>query len=341
MMPKPVNGNPRKYSSPDPKSMSMIPDLVQFSLNACHATIGTFDGVHRGHQVLIAQLVSSARQAGNPSVVVTFFPHPAVLLRNIEGPYYLTSSAEREDILKQLGVDHVITLPFTRELANLTAQEFMSSLQSQLHIRHLWVGDNFALGRNREGDIPNITLIGKDLGYTVGVIPTSTNTTSGISSSIIRQAISSGNVTQAAALLGRYHRVCGEVVQGDGRGKSIGIPTANLKHWQQQLLPTNGVYATKTWVNDQFYPSVTNIGSRPTFDSATPGIHIETLLIGYNQDLYGLQICLEFVQYLRAEQRFASVDALLKQIQEDINTTQEVLNHAPRTQDLFTGPSKA
>jgi riboflavin kinase/FMN adenylyltransferase len=336
----PKNGSRAKCFSPDTEYMPNLPDLGLFHQDACHATIGTFDGVHRGHQALIAQLVSSAKKAAQPSVVVTFFPHPAVLLRSLEGPYYLTTSQEREAYLKQMGVDQVITLPFTRELANLTAREFMTMLHKQLNIQHLWVGDNFALGRNREGDIPYIIQIGKELGYAVDVIQTTSNDSLVISSSLIRQALIAGDVTHAAKMLGRYHRVCGQVIEGDGRGKSIGIPTANLQHWQQQILPSGGVYATRTTVNHQFHPSVTNIGSRPTFDNATPGVHLETLLIGYNQDLYGMQICLEFVQYLRAEHRFESVDALLSQIRADITQTQEVLNHATRTQDLFTGPSK-
>jgi riboflavin kinase/FMN adenylyltransferase len=294
-----------------------IDTLDNLNLGGAFATIGAFDGVHRGHQELVGGLARAAAAAGSASVVVTFHPHPAVVLRGIDTPYYLTSPDERARLFGELGIDWVITLPFTRELAQERAGDFVVRLHTALGLRELWVGYDFALGRGREGDIPFLTSLGAELGYVVRVTAPVAREGQAVSSSQVRALLAAGSVAAAADLLGRPYGFRGPVVHGDGRGRSIGIPTANIQPWEGQLLPRTGVYATWAWVDGSRRPAVTNIGFRPTFDNPIPAPRVEAMLLDFDQDLYGQIIGLEFVDYIRPEQRFESVDALLKQIAAD------------------------
>jgi riboflavin kinase / FMN adenylyltransferase len=309
--------------------MQHLRSLDHVQLESAWITIGSFDGVHRGHQTLISRLVEEAHQSGHLAVVVTFFPHPAVVLRNISDPYYLTSPEERADLLAQLGVDYLVTLPFDRELAAVSAADFMQMLSTHLGLRRLWVGSDFALGRNREGDVPRLQMIGKDLGFEVQVMEPVLENGETISSSHVRAALQEGQVGEAARLLGRNYSVTGEVVHGDGRGHLLGIPTANLSIWPQRLLPAYGIYATWVQFADQRLPSVSNIGIRPMFQSEDKSPRVEAHLLDFNQDLYGQVLTLEFVKFLRNEEKYSSIDALLEQIKQDIILAREVLNHAP------------
>jgi riboflavin kinase/FMN adenylyltransferase len=310
--------------------MQHLRSLETLAIKSAWVTIGSFDGVHRGHQQIIQELVAHAHRAGVPAVVVTFYPHPAVILRGIEKPYYLTSPDERAALLGQLGVDTIVTLPFDRELAALEAIDFIRPLSTHLGMSSLWVGYDFALGRNRGGNVPALEQLGRELGYTLRVIPPVTTLQGGpVSSSQVRALLDAGNVTQAAALLGRWYDLPGQVVHGDGRGQGLGFPTANLYIWPQRLLPTAGVYATWAWVGQQRLPSVTNIGLRPTFANQAPEPRVEAHLLDYTADLYGKNIRLEFVEFLRPEQRFPGIPALLEQIGRDVTQSREVLSHVP------------
>jgi riboflavin kinase / FMN adenylyltransferase len=288
-------------------------------------TIGSFDGVHRGHQQLIGDLVNEAHRAGAPAVVLTFYPHPAVVLRGITGPFYLTPPHERSELISQLGADAVITLTFNHQLASLSAYDFMHELSTRLALKQLWVGFNFALGHNREGDVPTLQHLGEELGYTVKVItPVNVNETL-ISSSWVRKALSVGNVEDAALGLGRLYAVTGEVVHGDQRGHQLGFPTANLSVWAEQLVPAFGIYACWAWVDGQRIPAVTSIGVRPTFEQASPRPTIEAYLLDFDQNLYEKQMRLEFVARLREEVRFSSVNALVDQIHLDVENAKRLL----------------
>lgn len=295
------------------------------NLDHTWVTIGTFDGVHRGHQEIIGRLVDGARRTSSSSVVVTFHPHPAVVLGKRQSANYLTTPEERADLLGELGVDVVITHPFNREVASWSAHQFISELDAHLGISHLLVGEDFALGKGREGNVARLRELGQEFDYQVTVIPPVTNSDVVVSSSMIRERIIEGNVAQAARLLGRYYQIRGQVIPGDGRGKLLGIPTANLSIWAERTIPKSGVYACRVTLDDQSYLAVTNIGVRPTFEDAPVLPRVETHLLDYDGDLYGKELALEFYERLRDEKKFSSVQELVAQIQADISRTREIL----------------
>jgi len=303
--------------------------LDGLKLNSAWTTIGSFDGVHRGHQVILNHLVRGAHTAEAPSVVVTFYPHPAVVLRDLQGPFYLTTPDDRAAILADIGIDHVVTLPFNHDVAALTAEKFMEMLHDHLGLTRLVVGNNFALGRGRSGDIHTLRRLGEGLGYEVEVIPPVLMNDQNISSTRIRELISIGQVSDAAVLLGRWYRVSGKVVHGDGRGRLIGIPTANVAFWPEQIIPERGVYACLAWIHNKAVPAVTNIGLRPTFEVNNFVSRIETHLLDFNEDLYDMDLKIDFIKYLRPEKRFPSADALIEQIHIDIQKAREVMPYVP------------
>lgn len=307
--------------------MRHVRSLDDMHVDNAFVTIGAFDGVHRGHQVLLSQLVPAARAQEAMPVVVTFHPHPAVVLRGIQTPYSLTSPDERARLLEQNGIEAVVTLPFTRELAAVGARDFALALKAHLGMREMWVGYDFALGRGREGDIPFLRRAGEELGFNLRVIDPVSQGEQAVSSSQIRLLLKEGAVDQAAQMLGRTYGFEGPVVHGDGRGRTIGIPTANVQAWDGQFLPRNGVYATWASVDGLRRPAVTNVGMRPTFENTPPVPRVEALLLDFDQDLYGKSVRLEFVEFLRPEQRFANVQALLDQIDQDKNRAREVLQY--------------
>ena len=305
--------------------MQHFSSLEDVQLNGAYATIGTFDGVHLGHQAILRQMSQAAHAAGRPAVVVTFYPHPLVVLRNLQIPYYLSTPQERAELLGQAGIDVVVTLTFDRVLAALSAREFMGLLRDHLGLSQLWAGFNFALGRNREGDIPALERLGEEMGYRLHVIPPVSTSDAPISSSLIRSMLGEGKVAEAARLLGRRYAVSGTVIHGDGRGRTIGVPTANLDVWPEQILPANGIYACWAMIEGQPYRAATNVGFRPTFANRPPSPRVEAHLLNFTQDLYGKNLCLEFVHYLRPEEKYATIQALVDQIKLDINQTVEVL----------------
>ncbi len=304
--------------------MQHFRSLDQVNLQNAWATIGMFDGVHRGHQAILTALVQAAHAAGEPAIVVTFSPHPAVVLRGVPDSICLTTPEERAALIGDLGVDAVLTLTFDRELASRTAEEFLQPLCQQIHLHQLWVGEDFALGRNRQGDLPALRQIGEALGYQLHVISEITQSGARISSSQIRQFIQSGKVAEANQQLGRAYSLSGTVVHGDGRGHGLGIPTANLGVDACKLLPANGVYATWAVLDDQRFESATNIGVRPVFNGTER--RVEALLLDHMGNLYDQPLRLEFVEYLRPETDFPSVDALLAQIQRDTQQAKLILS---------------
>ena len=280
-------------------------------------TIGIFDGVHRGHQEILRQLVSGAHAAGDPAVVLTFSPHPAVVLGGKPDFKYLTTPEERAKLLGSFGVDAVITQTFDRALADQTAVAFMRRLSQSLDLRHLIIGYDTALGRGREADAARLTEIGKELGYSVQVVPALTDAAGVISSTRIRRAILAGNVAGAASDLGRPFFITGPVIHGDGRGHTINIPTANIQIPADKIMPAFGIYACRAWVNGQPHLAASSLGVRPTLYGAPPAPTIED----FDQNLYGKNVKLEFIEYLRPEQKYNSVEALVDQIHRDITQT--------------------
>jgi riboflavin kinase / FMN adenylyltransferase len=313
--------------------MQPLSSLKSYHLKNTWLTIGSFDGVHRGHQEIVKKLSSGAHAVGAQAVVLTFFPHPAKVLGKRTDFYYLTSPEERAALLGELGIDFVITYPFDLEVAATPARDFVKEIHTHLGFRHLWIGHDFALGRKREGDAPTLRRLGEEFGFQVEVVKQVKVQDFAVSSSQIRALIREGKVDQAELLLGRPHKVKGMVVPGDGRGRTIGIPTANLKVWEEKLLPASGVYVCRAWVGGEQYGAVTNIGVRPTFDQQESIPHLEAHLLDFDADLYGQEVALEFIRRLRAEQRFPNPEALVAQINKDIEQGRLVL--AEKTKEVF------
>jgi riboflavin kinase/FMN adenylyltransferase len=291
-------------------------------------TIGSFDGVHRGHQSLIAEMREAAATANRAAVVMTFFPHPSVVLGRTP-PFYLTSPEEKLVQINQTGVDLLIEWPFTPETARVRAAEFVDQLVTHLHMRELWIGHDFALGYRREGNAEFLARLGESRGFTVRSVDPITNGGELISSSAIRTVLKQGDVAHAARLLGRPFRLSGRVVPGDGRGRTIGIPTANLDVWPKHAVPTNGVYACRAWVGHLPHPAAVNIGTRPTVTNDVQRT-IEAHLLDFDKDLYGINITLDFVEYLRGEQKFSGIAELVAQINRDVARTRDVIDALTR-----------
>jgi riboflavin kinase/FMN adenylyltransferase len=289
-------------------------------------TIGSFDGVHRGHQTIIKDLVTEAGAHNAPAVVVTFFPHPSAILRGQNFPYYLTAPDEKAVLLGNLGISHVITHPFNRRVANKTAQEFILDLNEHLTIKHLGVGYDFAMGKNRDGNFKILQQIGKELDFTVKQTPSVEDKGGIISSSRIRFLLGVGQVDSAAGLLGRYYGIKGLVEVGDQRGHRLGFPTANMAVWAEKIIPTAGVYACWAKVRGKVWKAVTNIGVRPTFEANPVPPRAETHLIDFSDDIYGENIRVEFVSRIRDEKRFSSIEALQAQIHNDLEKTEQILS---------------
>lgn len=312
---------------------------IYHDLNAAYSTrptvltIGNFDGIHRGHQALLADLRRIAAEQRAVGGMITFDPHPLVVLRPNQPLFLLTTPAERLHIAAQQGLDLGIILPFTPALAAQEPADFMAALKRQLNLVYLVVGPDFALGRNRSGNLDVLTELGQSLGYRIHVIDPYEASPHPVRSSTIRSLlIQQGDVTTAADLLGRPYHATGLVIPGDQRGRQIGIPTANLWIPPDKLWPADGVYATRTTIHDwpapQVYNSVTNLGIRPTVGGTEH--RFETHLLdfpppGGSDDLYGHEVTVEFVARLRGEQRFQGLDALVAQIHADIAQARAIL----------------
>lgn len=299
--------------------------LESLSLEDAWLTIGSFDGVHRGHQAILRRLVAGAHAQNAPAVALTFYPHPAVVLRNRTDPFYLTSPEQRARLLGEQGVDVVITHPFNPQVASRSARDFIRELKERLGLRKLCVGPDFAMGHNREGNVAMLQRLGDEFDYSVSVVRPIRLNREVVSSSRIRAALREGDVKTACQLLGRPYALDGVVSPGDGRGRRIGIPTANLDVWQEQLMPKTGVYACLARVGERMLRAVTNVGVRPTFDDPIAIPRAETHLLDYRGDLYGQRIELLFVDRLRDEQRFPDVASLVAQIQTDIHRARRIL----------------
>jgi riboflavin kinase/FMN adenylyltransferase len=308
--------------------MQVIDNLAAASLPgpAC-VTVGSYDGVHIGHQRLLSEMQAAASQLSYHTSLVTFYPQPKAVLAPHLRVSYLTTPAEKIAVLSEIGLDLTAILPFTHETAQTPALEFVRQLVTHLHMRQLWVGPDFALGHNREGDVPTLRQIGHELGYEVRVVEPLVRDGEVVSSTRIRHLLMRGEIRQATALLSRYPGLTGQVVVGAQRGRLLGFPTANLAVAPERAIPADGVYACFAWLDQKRYRAVTNVGVRPSFAGAERTV--EAHLLDFRGDLYGLDLKIEFVERLRPEKRFDDLDELIAQIQADIGQATDLLALEP------------
>jgi riboflavin kinase / FMN adenylyltransferase len=287
-------------------------------------TIGAFDGVHRGHQTLVRRAVDAARDRGVRSVAMTFDPHPAAVVRPGSEPPFLQTLEDRVTHLHAGGVDEVVVLEFTRELASLPPSDFLEELLvGRLAPVKVVVGTNFRFGHRAAGDVVALAEGGERHGYEVEAVTLLELDGEPISSSSIRERLAVGDVDWTARALGRPHEVVGEVVPGDGRGRTIGVPTANVAVPSGLLVPANGVYAGRARAGERSWACVTNVGTRPTFDGA--GVTVESHLLDVEEDLYGRRLGVSFEHRLRGEQKFDGPEALVAQIHHDLDEARALL----------------
>ena len=288
-------------------------------------TIGEFDGVHRGHQSIVARAAQLGRERGLPVVAVTFDPHPDEVVRPGPHPPSLTSPRRLAQLLAGLGADALCVLPFTPEFSRLSPEEFVRVVLSErLHAAAVVVGENFRFGHKAAGDVPLLAQLGEKYDFTAEGVPLLVTGEGTISSTYIRERLAAGDVAAAAAVLGRPHRVEGVVVRGHMRGRALGFPTANLEVPPQTAIPADGVYVGWLTVLDldgnetDRWPAAISVGTNPTFGG---GNHtVEAYALDRDDlDLYGTHAAIDFAVRLRGNERFATVDALVAQMREDVN----------------------
>jgi len=287
-------------------------------------TIGVFDGVHLGHRYLISQLKEQARQQNLLSGVITFRQHPQEVMSPGTKLPFLTNLAERTRILQDEGVEIIIVLSFTHELAELSAHHFVSLLKKYLRMKGLVIGPDFALGQNREGNFNTLQKLGLELSFSVTVVPPMVINGHVVSSTAIRTAIAQGDMKQAQELMGHPFSLHGQVIRGTGRGTELGFPTANLDTNSEQAIPSDGVYATLAYVNNQTHQSMTNIGKRPTFDGSQR--LVEVYILDYQGNLYGQEMKIDIIERLRGEMKFGNAEELKKQMAEDVKQGRIILD---------------
>jgi riboflavin kinase/FMN adenylyltransferase len=305
--------------------MQHLRQMDQLSLDSCSLTIGSFDGIHKGHQALVKKLVAQAHADNTAAVVLTFYPHPSVVLRGRKPAFYINTPEEKAHLLGELGVDIVVTQPFDLKLSQVTAEEFLNQVQTRCGFKDLWVGEDFAFGHNRRGDRFYLELEGEQRGFNLHKVEPVLVSGEIVSSTRVREALRSGDVARVEGYLGRPFEVPGVVVKGAGRGRNLGFPTANLEIWEERAFPRSGVYACIAVVDGDSWKAVTNIGVRPTFNSEEVSPTVETHLLEYSSDLYDKEIRLSFIARLRDERKFANPKALMQRIQVDIQRAEEIL----------------
>lgn len=288
------------------------------------ATIGTFDGVHRGHRFLLDQVIRLARADGGRSVVVTFSNSPRSVIEPTFVPSYLTTNSEKRRLLFDFGIDDVTIKPFTTDLMKLSARQFMQQvLHDELGITTLVIGYDHRFGYNRAEGFNDYVRYGKEMGIKVVLANEYQFDGKEVSSSAIRQAVSSGNISMANDLLGYHYSIEGQVINGFHIGRTIGYPTANIQLPNNKLVPADGVYAVTVMLDREEYNGMLNIGHRPTFDNGQRSIEVH--LLDFNRDIYSERIQLRFAERIREEKRFESIEELKAQISKDEHQIRMIL----------------
>lgn len=297
-------------------------------------TVGTFDGVHRGHRAVIDEVRRVARERGLRSMIVTFEPHPLQVVRPQSAPRLLTSSEEKLELLRATGVDEVVTLEFTAELSRFSPKAFVEDiLIARFGMRHLVTGYDHGLGRGRSGNVEALRELGRELGFEVDVVPALYIDDAPISSTRIRKALECGDVVSAAVGLGRPFSLRGRVVRGEGRGRELGVPTANLDVQNgHKLLPREGIYAVRARVGERTLDGVLHLGPRPTFAGAAPTVELH--LFDFDGDLYGATVDVAFCGRIRDIVAFPTVERLVVAMREDIARARSILTVGRACQDV-------
>ncbi|WP_028318899.1 bifunctional riboflavin kinase/FAD synthetase [Desulfobulbus elongatus] len=306
--------------------MEIFTDLNEITtpFPQAHITIGNFDGVHLGHQKLFDQVVARARQNGGTSVAVTFDPHPLKVL-SPQGIRLISTTPQKIELIGRAGIDVLVIIPFTREMAMTTADEFVDKvLLGRLGMRDLVVGYDYAMGKGRQGDTAFLQRQGEEKGFSVMVMPAHYEQGMLVSSSRIRELVAAGKMGDVRRLLGRWYQIRGDVQWGRRRGGSqLGFPTANLYLSEEDLCPKRGVYVTQVIYDGRQYGGVSNIGYNPTFGDTS--LVAETHIFDFNADIYGRPLKINLLRHLRSEIAFSGIDALSRQIRRDIEVARKVL----------------
>jgi riboflavin kinase/FMN adenylyltransferase len=308
--------------------MEVIRDIADFpKLSFPVVTSGTFDGVHVGHRKILQRVKERARQANGQSVVITYWPHPRLVLFPEDNDLKLLSTIEeRVEQLRSFGIDYLLIIPFTKEFSRLSSRSFISDvLVKALHTKVLVIGYDHRFGKNREGSFEHLKARSAQYGFEVEEIPRQDVDDVGVSSTKIRRAIESGDIPTANKYLGHTYSLTSTVVEGNQLGRTIGYPTANLAiPAPHKLIPAHGVYAVWVKLDKERFPGMMNIGTRPTVD----GTHLtlEVNILNFNRDIYGHTVTVEFVEQLRQEQKFDGLEALKAQLAKDRQATERVLS---------------
>jgi len=289
-------------------------------------TIGTFDGVHLGHQEIFNVLINKSKNNGCRSFVITFEPHPRMVIQPNSDLKLLTTFEEKVEILEEMGIDNLLVIPFTKEFSQLTSEDFFRQyILDGIGIKKMVIGYDHHFGKGRDGDEQKIRELGALNNFEVQKTEAVTINETVVSSSKIRHALSEGEVKTAAQMLGRNYSFSGLVVVGDKRGRELGFPTANIKlENENKLIPKNGVYAVKVFLEERIFNGVMNIGLRPTFKD-TKIVLSEVHIFNFNEDIYGKKIRVEFIERIRDEKKFSSKEELIKQIEIDKQKTNLLL----------------
>lgn len=305
-----------------------VSDRCDKFLNASCVTIGNFDGVHHGHAEIFSHLKLKSRSLGLPSAVVTFEPHPLAVISPESAPPMITTFEQKAALIEKAGVDYLVVIPFSKDFSQVSANDFVIDfLCGSLGMRHMIIGHDYAFGRNREGDFATLVKLGATCGFTLEDLPPIGAEDVIFSSSLVRFAVSNGDVEAASRTLGRYYQICGRVVHGREIGHSIGFPTANIAT-PNELIPSDGVYAVIAAFDGIEVKGACSIGRNPTFGENERTI--EVFLLDYSGELYGSDIVVFFVQRVRPVLKYPDAGALKKAISQDVANTRLILENTNR-----------
>lgn len=300
-----------------------IPELERLR-GPLFLAIGVFDGVHRGHQSVISTSADHARTANGTPVVVTFDPHPEKVLRPEAAPHLLSATQHKIALISALGVEHLLIITFDKQFAATEPEDFVKKLVTHSKPLHeICVGREWSFGKNRRGNLDLLKKLGAQFHFDVVGIPPVKINGAVVSSTAIRQAIEKGDFEKAAEMLGREYTILGTVTRGDNLGKKIGFPTANLSAHSEQF-PPNGVYAAEARIDGQLHRGVINLGVRPTVSGGKTERVLEIHLFDFNRDIYGHDVDVRFLKFLRPEKKFENIDALVQQIRQDVKEAREI-----------------